>query len=381
MLACYYYFQHTDLIRTILRTSALNFHHSDSMVDSKLFKGNQKSPLIQLNVQARRQKAKESSTLHKDDISIGNVATTYTETEKAERESGDCNVQHDTGAVDVDKRVQYDVENQSVTPFEKSIVYNNGHISFVEDFNFHELPIEVEASLNNNIAKFRSYSEVGLPVLQVMSFFGGIGMIFSSMLSFEERGEEGLEIDHALLSFYSWIFGLFIVVLEGKIFILDIKVLNRFISDYLKILRFLWGRGLLYAYAGSVHICLFSQYSVICGGYMSALGFISFALGMLLRRHLNHLRLEFKEKDAFALVFDFYDVDHDGFVDYEGFRDLVIGMGLSDTDDVAAFKAIDKDYDGLIHYSEVKQWFDDVIDTRNKSVQDGLDIIGLYGGK
>ena len=105
---------------------------------------------------------------------------------------------------------------------------------------------EINFTSTKNLEQYhdlRYRTEEGFAILQIMGFVCGIFLTFSSMLSLQEEGRNGLAFDVVFISFYSWIFGIFITALEGRIFMFNILSLHRLISNYVKILRFLWGRG------------------------------------------------------------------------------------------------------------------------------------------
>lgn len=75
-------------------------------------------------------------------------------------------------------------------------------------------------------------------------------------------------LDFALTSLYIWVFGVFIVLLEGKRFLINVPAIHSFISLYLKFLKFAWGRGMFYFFTGSLSYCLMANYGTMCGVYM-----------------------------------------------------------------------------------------------------------------
>lgn len=223
----------------------------------------------------------------------------------------------------------------------------------------------------------RQYTEEGFPVLQIMAFCSGVALIFSSTLSLQEIGMERLSLDKVMISFYSWVFGIFIMALEGKIFMFDVSSLHRMISNYLKVLRVLWGRGLFYIFIGSFHLCLNSPYSSVVGIILAVVGLVTFITGIIMSKKLYLLRSLSGKSCLNQQIYDFYDADRDGYLDLESFRDLIIGIGISVNDVDNEFIEIDIDKDGLIDFLQLQDWFDSVYNTK-KVALDSMDSIWLY---
>ncbi len=223
----------------------------------------------------------------------------------------------------------------------------------------------------------RQYTEEGFPVLQIMAFCSGVALIFSSTLSLQEIGMERLSLEKVLISFYSWVFGIFIISLEGKIFMFDVSSLHRMISNYLKILRVLWGRGLFYIFIGSFHLCLNSPYSSVVGIILAVVGLVTFITGIIMSKK-HYLLQNFSGKSFLnQQIYDFYDTDRDGYLDLESFRDLIVGTGISINDVDNEFIEIDIDKDGLIDFLQLQDWFNSIYSTK-KVALDNMDSIWLY---
>jgi len=162
-----------------------------------------------------------------------------------------------------------------------------------------ELSNSARTEFKQKVQKCRRHTEEGSPTLQALAFLGGLITIFSSIHGVQEHGIENITASYMFISFYSWIFGMFIVCMEGRVFLFDIISLHRFVSNYLKILRFMWGRGLLYIFVGNFHTCLMSQYSIYCGGYMMVVGTLTFTVGLHRRSRLKKL-LKQSKKEKFS---------------------------------------------------------------------------------
>ena len=227
---------------------------------------------------------------------------------------------------------------------------------------------EAEIARREGISNLRNGTEEGPAIFQVLAFFGGVSMVLTSVFDLQGRvrHDEGISPDFAVISFYSWAFGLFIMGLEGRKLLIEIHSLHIMVSNYMKLLRFVWGRGLFYIFAGSLQYCLSSPFSSVCGIFMMTLGLLMFALGLFSNLSLK-LELNAVQNDGkIQAKFDFYDVDHDGYITQEQFKDSVIGLDDdADIDLDVEFRTNDMDNDGLISYPEFKKW----VDTRNHKNQ------------
>jgi hypothetical protein len=233
-----------------------------------------------------------------------------------------------------------------------------------------------DAEMKKKIQNLQRRTEEGFSILQAMALFGGVVIIFSSTFAFQERGIEGLSVDYFIISFYSWIFGLFTIALEGRVFLIDISSVHRAVSNYMKGFRYMTGRGLFYIFVGGFHSCLMTAISTICGGFMATVGLLTLIIGLYSRSQLKKTLKQSKQKSLSQYVFDFYDVDHDGYIDADGFRDLIIGLGIANKHGDTEFQKMDTDDDGLIMYPEAKKWVED-IDHTNEIVLEDINIIGL----
>jgi hypothetical protein len=223
-----------------------------------------------------------------------------------------------------------------------------------------------EVDFKSAISRARHLAERGPFLLQIATFFGGVGMVVTSAADFELtwKTSDAVDIDYVTITMYTWLFGIFIMGLEGRSVLLDIGALHTAISNYMKIFRFVWGRGLFLMFAGSLQFSLGSSVSTVYGACIMSLGFILFACGMICNAILN-ARIEAVPRDnETESKFDFFDSDHDGYITSEEFRDFAIYMKIQDFEETeydVEFLNIDTDNDGLVSYPEVKTWIDAVL--------------------
>ncbi len=227
------------------------------------------------------------------------------------------------------------------------------------------------------VRKLRKLTEEGFIPLRVTAFFGGAAIVFSGLYGFQQHGLDGFSYNVLIITLFSWLAGTFIVLLEGRQFLLDSSSFHRFISNYLNILQYIWGRGIFYMIVGSLHICLGSYSSTIVGSYLVLIGFISFVIGLAINARLKRLLKPSLERHLTRNVFDFYDIDNDGFINAENFRNLINGLGIEEVDIEFEFDRLDADKDGTISFTEARDWVQSLNNT-SWSILDYYDITGFY---
>ena len=133
-------------------------------------------------------------------------------------------------------------------------------------------------------------AESGPLPLRVVAFLGGIAMIIASIVD-AALGMWHLDIIHILVSVYVCIFGALICILEGAQFLPSWMIsVQGSLHENARFLRFRWGRGLLFFFAGSLQFSHWSILNCIVGSLMMVLGFISVLIGRRTANKLDDLR-------------------------------------------------------------------------------------------
>lgn len=228
----------------------------------------------------------------------------------------------------------------------------------------------IDASKRPGIVASRQLAEEGPKPFQLLAFLGGIGMILTCIFDFQAVGFHS--VGFVLINFYAWAFGIFIAALEGTIIWVDLPNFRRHISNYVKILRFMWGRGLFYVFAGSLIACLDGATAGnICGIYMISMGLLIFVSGIYFQIKLGENLRSIPKDKQMEDMFTTYDVDQDGYLNQEQFRDFALNLRIVDInknfDFDAEFEYIDSNNDGLVNYHDLKNWVD-AIEYRNQSI-------------
>mmetsp|Transcript_6757 Transcript_6757/g.13173 ORF Transcript_6757/g.13173 Transcript_6757/m.13173 type:complete len:257 (-) Transcript_6757:793-1563(-) len=201
-------------------------------------------------------------------------------------------------------------------------------------------------------------AEAGPLPLRVLAFLGGIAMIAASIID-AVRGMWHLDVIHVMVSVYVCLFGALICVLEGAQFLPSrVTSVQGSLYNNARFLRFSWGRGLLFFFAGSLQFSHWSMLNCIVGTLMMLLGIVSILTGRRAANKLGDLRRAIPDESALQRQFTAH-VSVDGFLDLENFTNLVgsVGLQFGQNETEAAFAAIDKDNDGQISYEDMKEWY------------------------
>lgn len=159
------------------------------------------------------------------------------------------------------------------------------------------------------------------------------------------------------------IMSLFILVLEGRFLApnpLSARAhIRNIVTRNFNILRFVWGRGILYIFAGTINVALTYLITMISGAVMIVLGLLSIILGIHASRKFAALRNSLADESYLLLLFSYYDSDGDGYLEAYQFTNLLsyLGMELDDRYALKAFDTIDRDGDRRISFDEFNDWW------------------------
>lgn len=159
------------------------------------------------------------------------------------------------------------------------------------------------------------------------------------------------------------VMSLFILVLEGR-FVAPNPVNTRahvrnVMTRNFNILRFVWGRGILYIIVGTINVAQTWIITMASGGFMILLGIISIFVGVHASRKFAALRNSLADESYLLLLFSYYDSDSDGYLDANQFTNLLsyLGMEVDDRYALKAFNAIDRNGDRRIAFDEFNHWW------------------------
>lgn len=159
------------------------------------------------------------------------------------------------------------------------------------------------------------------------------------------------------------IMSIFIMILESRFLIQDPLSVRASARNVLtrnfNILRFVWGRGLLYILAGIVNASQTWWITMISGAFMIIIGILAIFVGVHASRKFAALRNSLADESFLLLLFSYYDTDSDGYLEAYQFANLLayLGMDLDDRYALKAFNAIDRNGDRKIAFDEFNHWW------------------------
>jgi multisubunit Na+/H+ antiporter MnhB subunit len=205
----------------------------------------------------------------------------------------------------------------------------------------------------------KEFSTVGNVNFRILAFAGGVSVILTSSLSI------AICIAHwgileMMIYIYTLLFGVLICVLEGQ-FIKNetVNIIRSGAIEGLPVLKYLWGRGVLYMLSGSLQLSHFSSMNVLSGAYLIGVGFLFVTIGMHTRRRLKKLKKSLKDVKVLKRQFNRFDRDGDGVLDMDEFGAFVANLTGDDMDEdelEGTFGAIDSQGKGYVTLEELQAW-------------------------
>lgn len=210
--------------------------------------------------------------------------------------------------------------------------------------------------------KMRIDAEEGSPFVRFPSFFGALGLTFTTTyaLIFDANAWTIISI---ILALFIYAVCLLAVILEGR-FInpnpLGIRAhLRSALARKNKLFRFVWGRGVLYVLAGCMSCGLLLLPSLISGLFMIGTGILALLNGSYAANKYYSLRSSLRDDVYLFRMFNQYDYDQDGYIDLPEFVNLVgsLGMDLDDRFGMKAFNAADVHNEYKLSYPDFCTWW------------------------
>jgi len=206
--------------------------------------------------------------------------------------------------------------------------------------------------------KLRARAQEGPLPFSILAFLGGIAIVITNALDLI------FELFHlsplaALMSVYCIIFGVVICKMEGRRWEVDTSILP-IIYQNVGALKFVWGRGCFYVFAGTIQFSKLHIDDLIVGLYISFVGIASIMVGRGTASKLATLSNAMEDKKVVCEKFMAYDSDEDGFLTYAEFKKMIKDLGLEldhNELDVALF-VVDQDQDDKISYEEFVAWWE-----------------------
>ena len=165
----------------------------------------------------------------------------------------------------------------------------------------------------------------------------------------------------AIMEVFTLALGYIIMALESRLLMLP-QVWTKTLLKYAPFLKFIWGRGILYFFSGTLQMVQGSFLDIIIGLYLMAVGVIFATLGYMTAKKLKTVSRRKVDMDSLRSKFDVADTEKSGLLDLGQFSALVddLDFGLSRREKEIAFLRLDIEDRGSISFEEFKSWFDKV---------------------
>ena len=194
--------------------------------------------------------------------------------------------------------------------------------------------------------------------IRALALMGGIAMCVTAILGLMGRFVT-LHWIRAIMYVYLIVLGLLVIFLEGKRFAKLPPTVNEGIRKYAYFLDFIWGRGCLYFFIGSLQMSQASVVDCAVGGYMCIVGVTYIVMGRRTAKKLAELRKNLYSESQLREKFSAADVENRNTINCDQFRGLLqqFGIVLNVTEAETAFLQIEKTEDERISFEQFAHWW------------------------
>jgi hypothetical protein len=228
---------------------------------------------------------------------------------------------------------------------------------------------------NGHLIRWKFAAEEGSAIIRIPALLLAVGTIFTTLWPIVTV-PAFWTIPVLICAFHSVSLCLLIIVLEGRAVAIRSPTnararLRNLITRYLSVLKFVWGRGLLYIYAASMNLTLDHAWVIYTSLPLIAFGIFAILAGGHASYNLDQLKSSLTDESYLWVKFSQNDQDMDGLLDANGFAELLwcLGLEFDDMYTYKAFKQIDADNDGYISFDDFKHWW---IVTQNDGKGNGV---------
>jgi hypothetical protein len=215
---------------------------------------------------------------------------------------------------------------------------------------------------NGHLMKWKLEAEEGNCFIRVPAFFGALALMSTAIVALILY-PAAWEPHSIVTSVGVIVMSFFILILDGRFLAgnpLSARAhLRSIMVRNFNLLRYVWGRGLLYIVAGILNCAQLWVITIASGAFMIILGVLALTIGIHTSRKFAALRSSLADESYLHLVFSRYDADGDGYIAPNEFASLLyeLGMELDDRYTLKAFNVIDTDSDRKISFDEFNYWW------------------------
>lgn len=194
--------------------------------------------------------------------------------------------------------------------------------------------------------------------IRALALVGGVAMVVTGILRLLGRLVT-VHLISTLFTVYTIIFGVLVILLEGKKWLPIPQQLNLAVRKYALFLEFVWGRGVLYFFIGSLQFSLMNILDGAVGGYMCIIGIFYIITGRATARKLAQLRRTMYTEEELRIKFYAADIEQKGTIDFVEFKNLMqsFGIVLERIEAESAFIQLDKSGEGKVTFDEFLVWW------------------------
>mmetsp|Transcript_24935 Transcript_24935/g.72138 ORF Transcript_24935/g.72138 Transcript_24935/m.72138 type:complete len:268 (-) Transcript_24935:306-1109(-) len=210
------------------------------------------------------------------------------------------------------------------------------------------------------LTKLAEAAKRGDMSIRALALMGGVAMVVTSILGLLGRFVT-LHWLSMLMDAYLTVLGLLVILLEGKRYTkkLPKKEIDGMIRKYAYFLDFIWGRGCLYFFIGSLQMAQASILDISVGAYMCFVGVTYIISGRHTAKKLEGLRKSLYSEAELRRKFEAADVENRGSLNCDQFQNMLqqFGIVLNMTEVESAFLSIEKVEDERIGFAQFVHWW------------------------
>lgn len=224
---------------------------------------------------------------------------------------------------------------------------------------------EAQNFASESAAEFRQNLNEGHMSLRLLALLGGVAMIVVSVMGFMSDAFM-LKWISAVFQIYTVVLGFVIIILESGRRLSFFRRLENTLYKNALFLKYVWGRGLLYFFAGTLMISLSDPLDVLVGLYFCAVGILFWCVGRSAAKKMGNLRRSAITPQQLQEQFAAADKDGKGSLTMKQFRSLTNGLGMDLTrrEVESTFSQFDCGPAGRVNYETILHWWNnDAVET------------------